>query len=170
MQWTLDPRSSPCAKRDVRRDHGERSPRWWYRPKRNHSTSVKNTAHASAPVRYLEAHECHLTRGDVFPIVGDGHTRNVVIVSKEKFLLSCLQILDDQIASQWIDHVNTIWMQFETMRNFAWRKRRIDQRHEFPFATRSIYLHNQWWIQVPVFARNRAVPVEYWRSSLWTSV
>ena len=66
---------------------------------------------------YLESHECHLARCDVLAIVRNGDTRDVIVVSEKKFLLARLQILNDQVASQWIDHVHAIWMQFEPMRN-----------------------------------------------------
>ena len=82
-------------------------------------------------VEYLEAHICDLTSGYVSTTLGHSDARDVVVVSDKKLLVMCLQILNDNIATDGVDHVHAIGMNLEAIGYFAFESDRCLQLQVF---------------------------------------
>lgn len=62
----------------------------------------------------LEAHECDLSRGNVRPTLGDGHTGDVVAVSMQEILFLSIYCLNGGCPAQRKNQMLLVRMAFQT--------------------------------------------------------
>jgi hypothetical protein len=67
----------------------------------------------------LKSHKCDLSRCNEASTFGHCNARDIIVVANEEILMPRLQVLNDQVASDRIDHMHSIWMYFEPIGKLA---------------------------------------------------
>lgn len=71
---------------------------------------------------HLEAHECDLSRGNVRPTLGDGHTGDVVAVSMQEILFLSIYCLNEDSAAQRVNQMFLVRMAFQTSGHMSYKR------------------------------------------------